>query len=131
MLLGVMACVPSTAEAGCSHGVRLNSEWSGLDTSLEINLSGLNGGDRAESDSRPFPRDVPCSGPSCSRGPGVPYVPTPLPPVHSGPWCCTSVAPPLSPPEPADGLADRVPSRPRRVAASIERPPRPLPPPPH
>ncbi|MHC5542466.1 hypothetical protein ACYOEI_29940, partial [Singulisphaera rosea] len=112
MLLGVLAYVPSTAEAGCNHGVKLNSEWSDLGISLEVNPSGLGGGNGAESESdpKPFPRDVPCSGPSCSRGPGVPYVPTPLPPLHGGLWCCTSFALPLPTPELVDGLADRVPS---------------------
>lgn len=123
-LLGAFAAAPSTAEAGCGHYIVFQSNGSGiaaLSDMESLRLLGVSGDDTAPAAP---PRDVPCSGPTCSQGPGVPYVPAPLPSVRSELWCGSTAPPPPDGP----GLSDRLPEparlHPVRRPFPLERPPR-------
>lgn len=120
VLAGYVGAAP-VARAGCSHDVRSGAAHSGLDALADLAI--LRPAKAGPSLPAPW-REPPCSGPSCSRGPSVPYAPALLPSLRSEPWCSTTVVPRPSAPEPADGLADPGPLRPTRRASLIERPPR-------
>jgi hypothetical protein len=123
LLLGGVA--PSSTRASCGHGVT-----SGLNRAIGVSLSDLELAryqgaalaDPAPADPR---RDMPCSGPSCSKGRSLPHAPSSSSsPVRSDPWCCTSAAPGWASPEAVDTLGDLAASRPRHTSFRIDRPPR-------
>ena len=120
MLLGLGAVASDSARAGCGHFVVSHSGRSGMDALTDLELL-------TNSNAVPLApgRGLPCSGPGCSEGPGLPYVPAPLPPVRSEPWCPTTFEPPSNGPDFSAGPYDPTPSRPRHVPVAIERPPRP------
>ena len=113
----------SEVSAGCGHYVVLTSERDRLSALTDLQIVA----DLTDLASRPPlapARDLPCSGPSCSRNPLHPEAPIPPAPVRSDSWCCTSTFLPITAPEPADGLGEPAPVRPLRRASAIERPPR-------
>ncbi len=80
-LAALLAFAPGTAEAGCSSRVH------GGDQPRPIGLAAL--ADLGDDDDAPAPgRIPPCSGPSCSDGPGTPMAPTLLTPdLGRELWC--------------------------------------------
>ena len=124
VFLGVAGIAPSPARAGCDHHVLSASDRLGLEPLFEQEFASLSGAAPAPSAPR---RDLPCSGPSCSRNSGLPHLPAPRFSVRSESWCCTTGVPPWIGPELADELADPAPGHPRRGGTDIERPPRFLP----
>ncbi len=95
VLVGLACFAPSPARAGCSHYVVSSLSRSGVNSRTDPEL--FRPPNAREADPAPTAprRDLPCSGPSCSRGPGLPHVPVPLPSVLSDQWCCTTAVPPF------------------------------------
>ena len=124
VLLGLVVYAPSPARASCGDYVVSHPGRSAQDFLSDLDSPLPPGGGQAEQAPVTPSRDVPCSGPTCSRGPGVPSMPAPPPSLRCEPWCCTTSMLPLNGPELVDDLAGQTPRRPRRTAAAIEHPPR-------
>jgi hypothetical protein len=119
-VLAALALAPSSAEASCGHGVTSRVGRSLSDLTILSDSAGTRS-DPMPSGSR---GDRPCSGPSCSRGQGLPDAPTLSIYPRREHWCLT--APPLPPTgaEPVGGpIADDSP-HPRFFTSVPERPPR-------
>jgi hypothetical protein len=124
VLLGLVVYAPTPAWASCGDDVVPHHGRSAMDYLSDLDSPLPPSGGQAEQAPVAPSRDLPCSGPTCSRGPGVPYVPAPPPPLRCEPWCCTTSMPPLTGPELVDDLAGQTPRRPRRTSVAIEHPPR-------
>ncbi len=124
VLIGVVSSAPSSARAACSHYTLPDSERVLLDSFSTLELLRPQSEVLTKSVPAVPNRDVPCSGPTCSQGQGIPYIPAPLPPLQSESWCCTTSIPPLTSPELTGELADQASLHPQRYPATIERPPR-------
>jgi hypothetical protein len=128
MLLAFALLVPAfvqQAQAGCGHYVILLSQQERLaaHTDLEV-VSDL---DLAALEAMPplAPlRELPCSGPTCSRNPVRPEAPAPPTPVRTDSWCCTGTILILSASELVDAILDPLPGRPVHLCSGLERPPR-------
>jgi len=112
------------AEAGCSHYVESSLSRSGVNSRIDPKLFQAQSSGEAEPAPAAPRRDLPCSGPSCSRGTGLPRVPASFPSARSDQWCCATALPLVDRPGLADDVADPTPHRPRRSPFTIERPPR-------
>jgi hypothetical protein len=123
MSLAIIGVAPATSQAGCGHYALSKAERASLES-----LSGLPTLDLAIGDgsgSEPTePRPRPCSGPSCSEGPGVPLTPPPHTSVRAKQWCCTTALPPHFELERASDLAEPAPLSSLNCWLAIERPPR-------
>ncbi len=125
VLLTVGGIAPSTARAGCGHGVTSN-----LSRSVQESLSSLEGFGHftvEQNDSTPASprRDRPCSGLSCSQGRRMPQVPAASSTsLRSDPWCCTTIVSCWDSPDLAESLPNPFLSCPRHNTSPPERPPR-------
>lgn len=124
MLLGLGLFAPSSVRAGCGSHVFSSTVRSGIESLTVLDMLETSETGQVDPLSGNSRRDVPCSGPTCSKGPGIPYAPSPLPSVRSETWCCTSINPPLNAPDLSGHLAETVSRRPVHCPLSIERPPR-------
>ncbi|MHB1561585.1 MAG: hypothetical protein ACYC61_29400 [Isosphaeraceae bacterium] len=121
-LLAALALAPSAAEASCGHDAipRVGRPPSVSDLTI---LEGLD-----STRFHPLPSaprgDRPCSGPSCSRGQGLPHAPAPsISPRHDD-WCLTApLPPPARDPRIGGQIAD-APLHPRHFTIIPDRPPR-------
>jgi hypothetical protein len=124
VLVGYVCGAPSTAEAGCGHYATSNADRSHVDSPADVRLFRADAGETSASGPAAPLRDVPCSGPTCSRGTGIPVVPASLASVRTDLWCNTTASASMMVPTlPAD-RADERHLNPRDVPNSIERPPR-------
>jgi hypothetical protein len=124
VLLGLVAVAPSPAWAGCGHFVVSASGHVRFATLSDLELLRLPDETQPEGNPTVPLRDVPCSGPSCSQGPGAPHAPAPLPSVRSDQWCCTTVLPPLTSPPLEDVLPNQSHRHLLHITDPAERPPR-------
>jgi hypothetical protein len=120
VLLGFGVIAPKSAVASCGHYV-VNADGHDVPailTHLEIL--------EIATDLSPSPpSNVPCSGPSCRKGPTPSRLPAAPSTVRSEPWCPTAVVS-LSPtPLVSDEVGEMARLSPQRLGDSIERPPRP------
>jgi hypothetical protein len=113
------------AQAGCGHYVILLSQQerlaslSDLEVVADLDLTAL----EARPPLVPL-RELPCSGPACSRNPARPDAPAPPTPVRTDSWCCTGTILTPSAPKLVDAIVDPLPGRPIHLASGLERPPR-------
>jgi hypothetical protein len=123
MSLVFVGVAPSTSQAGCGHYALSKADRAALEALTgPMSLDLTNG--RQPGSERTDPRRGPCSGPSCSNGPGVPLTPIPKASVRADQWCCTSAGSPLLELERIGHLAESAPLRPLHCGLAIERPPR-------
>ncbi|HEV3164418.1 MAG TPA: hypothetical protein VGZ22_10365, partial [Isosphaeraceae bacterium] len=108
-----------------SHYVLSNSGRLELEALTSLQRYGLPGEGEASTQPAVPLGNLPCSGPSCSRGAGVPFVPaTTASTLRHEPWCCATAGPPSCGADLGDALMEPTPARPRRRADALERPPR-------
>ena len=116
---------PSTARAGCSHYAISLANQAELEQLADLRI--LTIGDGPEDARAPLQKpDLPCSGPTCSRGPSHPQAPAPPAPVRTEPCCHLGVPASLEGPERGPRLLEDAPGRPIVRPTSIDRPPRPV-----
>ncbi|MDG3004917.1 hypothetical protein [Paludisphaera mucosa] len=125
-LLALAALAPRSAEAGCAsrgHAVARPGAF-GLGALAE--LSGVaDARDGSASDAPPPGRVPPCSGPSCSGGPGVPLAPAIVAPdLGRELWCNTAAAPRRDRTGRSLASFEDAPLHPSSAPAGVDRPPR-------
>jgi hypothetical protein len=124
VLLAVGGVAPSPARAGCGHDVTSNVSRSNAKLVSNLELFRASALDLNHSSPVGPRRNLPCSGPSCSEGQGLPHAPATSLPLRSDPWCCTTLAIQWRAPQSANRLAKPCTAHPRYSASPIERPPR-------
>jgi hypothetical protein len=120
--LAVSSMLTGEAQAGCGHYVFSAAQRDRLASLSDLQVVSLI--ERAEESAPLVPREIPCSGPSCSRTPLSPDAPAPPAPVSSDSWCNTAFPLRLASPEGALGLGLPSAVRPVRRASALLRPPR-------
>ncbi|MHC5542631.1 hypothetical protein ACYOEI_30770 [Singulisphaera rosea] len=127
-ILAIVLCaLAATTEvkAGCGHYLEPASQDGS--PSILRDLQVLSEWDRIQSHLPLTPtRDLPCSGPSCSKKPVQPESPVSPTLVRTDSWCCTSIFLPVPVPECLEGLGRSPSARPLRRASALDRPPRSL-----
>lgn len=116
-MVALLAFAPRTAEAGCSSRVHGDGQLrpSGLTALAEL----------ANDDPHAPGRIPPCSGPSCSDGPGTPMAPTLLAPdIWRELWCNVAAACRRDDSGRPLAALDRLPAAPPAPSTDVERPPR-------
>lgn len=125
-ILAIVLCASAATtevKAGCGHYLVPAPQGDG--PSLLRDLQVLSEWDRIQSHLPLTPtRDLPCSGPSCSKNPVRPESPVPPTLVRADSWCCTSIVLLTPVPEYFEGLGTSPSARPLRRASALERPPR-------
>jgi hypothetical protein len=125
MLLVIGGVAPSPARASCGHDVTSNRIQSARESRSDLELLKYSGADQANSAPAGPRRELPCSGPSCSRSQGLPSAPvTSILVRMSDPWCCTTISSRWDDPDSADKPVDLSIAHPRYNASRVERPPR-------
>jgi hypothetical protein len=126
MLLVIGGAAPSAACASCGHDVTSNRARSARESFSRLELLKYTGVDQAKSAPAGTRRELPCSGPSCSRGRGLPPAPATSVPVRmSDPWCCcTTISSRWDDPDSAEKPDDLSTSHPWHNTSRLERPPR-------
>lgn len=121
-LLAALSLAPSAAEASCGHDVtsRVGRSISVSDLTILEDLDATG--------SHPMPSaprgERPCSGPSCSRGQGLPHAPAPsISPRHED-WCLTAPLPPPARDRRIGGQVADAPLHPCHFTIIPDRPPR-------
>ena len=120
MLLAYGLFAPTSAMAGCGDHVRPNEYRSGFRSLAAVEMLEASKAD-AEMPER---RNLPCSGPSCSQAPNVPFVPAPTPSLRTELWCLTTFAFLVGDPDSSIHLTDSDAIRSIHRSSSLERPPR-------
>ncbi len=125
MLLVVGSVAPSQARAGCGHDVTSNLIRSVEESLFDLDVLKSSATDRANPAPAVPRRDLPCSGPGCSKGRNLPQAPATSIPVRiSDPCCCMTFATGGDGPDAAEKLADLPIAHPRHNSSPLERPPR-------
>src|SRR5262249_31275028 len=119
VLLGLVGFAPSSARASCGHYVVSHSGPSGPGLVFDLELVRSVAPEASVAVPSVPTRNLPCSGPMCSKGPGFPFVPAPLPAAQGDLWCCTTASTPPDGPELIGDLADEEGRHPRRLPHSI------------
>src|SRR5690242_11146145 len=125
-LLGWALVAPSVARAGCSHYVTYQAERDALAVLFAPSVVGVAEDQPAGRWTPPPPqRPRPCSGPSCSKPPAAPAVPSVAVTRHVEAWAF--LGDPLAPPGLTSTRLDAPASRPCpvRTAGTVFHPPRP------
>jgi hypothetical protein len=122
LVVGGVAATP--AEAGCGHGVTSNMSRSNARSFSNLELFRDSALDPTDSPLETPRRNLPCSGPSCSKGQGLPHAPAPSSPSRSDSWCWTTLEILWCEPQSADKLATLSTPDPQYSTSPIERPPR-------
>ena len=125
MILVIGGVAPSPARASCGHDVTSNRIRSARESLSDLELWKYSGADQANSAPAGPRRELPCSGPSCSRRQGFPSAPvTSVLVTMSDPWCCTTISSRRDDPDSAQKPVDLSIAYPRYNTARVERPPR-------
>ena len=121
MLLLTGGVAPSTARASCGHDVTSNLSRSTRESLYELDVL-----KDSASLTREMPRrDLPCSGPRCSKSQNLPQAPATSVPVRiTDPFCCTTFATRENDPDSDLKPAELSVPSPRYIASRLERPPR-------
>jgi hypothetical protein len=125
MLLVIGGVAPAPARASCGHDVTSNGSRSARESLFDLKLSKDLGADQANSAPAGPHRELPCSGPSCSRDRGFPPAPATSVMVKMiDPWCSTTISSHWDDPVSAEKPVDLSISHPRHNTSRLERPPR-------
>jgi hypothetical protein len=125
MLLVIGGGAPSPARASCGQDVTSNQTLSARESLFDLKLSKDLVADQANSAPAGPRRELPCSGPSCSRGQGLPSAPVTSFLVRvSDPWCCTTISSRWDDLDSVDKPVDLPIAHPRYDISRVERPPR-------
>jgi hypothetical protein len=90
-LLVIGGVAPSPARASCGHDVTSSPIRSAWESLSDLELLKYSGADQANSAPTGPRQELPCSGPSCSRGRDLPPAPaTSVAFGMSDPWCYTT-----------------------------------------
>ena len=124
VLIGLGVVAPKSVLAGCGHSTYLKHSRPGWDSFRIPELfqpDNLQVEDRSPSVP---PLDRPCSGPTCSKAPGLPIVPASRPLARTDSWCFATAVLSLFSPTLLDEIVELAPRRPISISTGIERPPR-------
>ena len=122
LVVGLVAPVP--AQASCGNDVHSNASRSTRDSLSELELLG-NFAEQGDVAPAVLPhRDVPCTGPTCSRGRGFPSAPARFVSARISDICCTTLVIYRGNPDSAAELTGLDTSHPRHNTFPPERPPR-------
>jgi hypothetical protein len=123
-LLVVGLVAPFPAQASCGNDVHSNANRSTRDSLSELELLG-NFAEQGDVAPAMLPhRDVPCTGPTCSRGRGFPSAPARFVSARISDICTTTVVICWGTPDSGAELTDLDRSHPLHNTFPAERPPR-------